>query len=155
MNNNILKLRIYCLICLLFLIVSSSCINQNNKSKANYYVQVNDSLSVNLFFNDSNGLRTLLIRNSNTNDEIINGYHENGNISVHGIEHNGKREGDYLTYYSNGMLNSKIEYKNGQKNGEHMIYSEEGNRIYHAYYTNGKCDSTVLDKRDIMYEFEE
>ena len=52
------------------------------------------------------------------------------------------------------MLNNRIHYNEGVKNGVHQIYNEKGSLIYHAYFNNGVCDSTILDNREVDYEFD-
>ena len=63
----------------------------------------------------------------------------------------GKKEGNWKSYYSGGILKSEITYKHGEKYGKAKIYFENGNLAeegvwlidkwvdkYKVYYQNGK-----------------
>ena len=57
-------------------------------------------------------------------------YHSNGQLSIKSFFKNGVREGKYISYYENGVTLEKGIYKNNLKEG-----------IWYVYYNNGKLSS--------------
>ena len=57
-----------------------------------------------------------------------------GNIK--GLITNGKKEGTWVRYYTNGQLFSVSNYKNGRKNGAWITYNKEGHLIEKGQYKN-------------------
>ncbi len=115
--------------------------------------KLNDSLYITIFFNEKyQTIRTLIIENRNNKIKNIYGFRDNGITPVMiSRAKNGVRDGLCLTFYSNGILNSKISYVEGEIDGEKVVYSEDGSIIYKASYKKGIekqveiCDSTLLD----------
>ena len=58
----------------------------------------------------------------------------NGNIK--GQIQDGKKEGTWVRYYSNGQLFSVSNYKTGRKNGAWITYNNEGHLIEKGQYKN-------------------
>ena len=65
-----------------------------------------------------------------------------GNISgkTKGKIENGKADGSWRDYYTNGQLFSKGNYKNGKRGGPWFIYFESGQLKTEGNYKNGKKD---------------
>ena len=51
---------------------------------------------------------------------------------------NGKKEGEWVYYYSNGQLDFKGNYKNGKEEGEWISYFSNGQLRYKGNYKNGE-----------------
>ena len=85
---------------------------------------------------------------SETMDDLIweNGiyYQKNTNIpfsgkitgNIKGQIQNGKKEGTWIRYYSNGQLFSVSNFKKGKKNGAWITYNNEGRLIEKGQYKN-------------------
>ena len=67
-------------------------------------------------------------------------YHTNGYLKSKGKFENGNKEGTWVKYYSNKQLKSKGKFENGNK---------EGLRI--KYYSNGQLKSKGEYKNDYRY----
>ena len=67
-------------------------------------------------------------------------YYSNGQLSSKGEYKNGDLEGPWLSYYSNGQLSSKGEYKNGDLEGPWVSYYSDGsvNEECTGTYKNGE-----------------
>lgn len=50
----------------------------------------------------------------------------------------GKRNGRYTTYYSNGQLSREQEYKDGKEHGYLRTYEQDGSIKWDCYYEDGK-----------------
>ena len=78
----------------------------------------------------------------------INGNEYLGKIETHkkvlGLIKNGKKEGTWLTYYSNGNLYLNDKYKNGKLDGICENYWENGNLQMKIEYKNGKAEGFVI-----------
>ena len=51
---------------------------------------------------------------------------------------NGKKEGEWFSYWKNGQLFTKENYKNGKKEGEWVHYYDNGKLWSKENYKNGK-----------------
>lgn len=51
---------------------------------------------------------------------------------------NGKPQGKWVTFYSNGNLKSIENWKNGKLFGKYVLYQENGIKIFETTYLNGK-----------------
>jgi len=49
----------------------------------------------------------------------------------------GKKEGEWVRYWSNGQLMSKVNFKNGKEEGEWVIYYSNGQVRQKGNYKNG------------------
>ena len=58
----------------------------------------------------------------------------NGNIK--GLITNGKKEGTWVRYYSNGQLFLLSNYRKGRKNGAWITYNNEGHLIEKGHHKN-------------------
>ena len=70
-------------------------------------------------------------------------YHSNGQLFFKGNYKNGKREGPWVGYHENGQLSSKGDYKNGKKEGAWVSYTYDGTVIKHltgTYKNDEKVD---------------
>jgi len=56
---------------------------------------------------------------------------------------NGKKEGEWTSYWKNGGSRSKGNYKNGKKEGRWVGFYENGQLNYKVLYKNGNKDSSV------------
>ena len=61
---------------------------------------------------------------------------------------NGKEEGDWVSYYSNGQLWYKGNYKNGKKEGDWVWYHDNGQLDYKGNYKNGKKEGAWVSYYD-------
>ena len=55
-----------------------------------------------------------------------------------GFIYNGKREGEWKFYYSDGVLKAKGTYKKGKQNGIFTIYHNNSQILYQGNYLKGK-----------------
>ena len=52
----------------------------------------------------------------------------------------GKRDGEWLTYYHEGQLSTKNTYKEGKLHGESLMYNKNGTIYSKSHYKDGKLD---------------
>lgn len=62
--------------------------------------------------------------------------HKNGRIYMRGYYKEGKREGQWVSFYDNGLMWSEAFYENGKRNGKSVSYYENGNVRYAGLYKN-------------------
>ena len=55
-----------------------------------------------------------------------------------GSIHNGKREGEWKFYYSDGVLKAKGAYEQGRQEGHFTIYHDNSQILYQGNYLKGK-----------------
>ena len=65
-------------------------------------------------------------------------FHPNGAISMEGPMLNGKRQGVWKSWYTNGIQWSQNDYENGLRNGKTFSWYENGNLRYEGQYENDK-----------------
>ena len=65
-------------------------------------------------------------------------YYENGQLESKVTYKNGEREGEYVSYWMNGHLNVKATFKNGKLEGESLYYDEDGQFNWKETHKNGK-----------------
>jgi antitoxin component YwqK of YwqJK toxin-antitoxin module len=58
---------------------------------------------------------------------------------------NGKLNGEYKTYYSNGKLEVSLNFINDKKEGEAKAYYEDGSLKKHSYYSNDLENGKVVN----------
>lgn len=58
-----------------------------------------------------------------------------------GFYRQGKRHGQWLSFYPNGLAWSEMHYDKGLKQGPNLVYYENGNKRYVGFYKNDKQDS--------------
>lgn len=66
-------------------------------------------------------------------------YHVNGILKMTGKFLNGKREGDWTSYFNNEQLQSTGVFKNGLRTGIANIYFPNGQLRYAGQYENDKA----------------
>ena len=78
------------------------------------------------------------------NKEKVNRYNDNH-----------QKDGRWLTFYKNGILQFEGKYKNGKKNGYFKEYSKEGSLVKIEKYTDDELqvDATELRKLDTRFDF--
>ena len=68
-------------------------------------------------------------------------YHDDGTIKrAYSVDENGKYDGPYEAYWSNGRLNVKCTYKDGKEDGPYETYHENGQLRIKCTYKDGKKD---------------
>jgi antitoxin component YwqK of YwqJK toxin-antitoxin module len=65
-------------------------------------------------------------------------YHSNGQLADRGPFKNGIREGPWIMHHPNGRLFYKGTYKNGKREGPWVLYYENGQLSTKGAYKNGK-----------------
>jgi len=75
-------------------------------------------------------------------DGLLNGqmkyYHLKGYVEETGSYSNGKKEGVWIQFASNGQQLGEAYYKNGLKDGIWTVWDEQGIKRYHMVYSMGK-----------------
>ena len=71
------------------------------------------------------GLGNGSIKNGKKEGEWVH-YYSNGQLDFKGNYKNGKQEGAWILYWNNGQLYSKGNYKNGKKEGAWVFYHRDG-----------------------------
>ena len=63
---------------------------------------------------------------------------EEEGINIHEkyFQINGKKEGEYISYYWNGNVFSKCTYQNGKIEGEYISYCADGRIFLKLFYQN-------------------
>ena len=89
------------------------------------------------WFEDGTPQKVLYYRvNSNRDSILVKSveYHPNQNIFIEGCYKNGKREGEWKSWYDNGILWSVGNFNEGIQVGKTMTYYENGNLRYSGMY---------------------
>ncbi len=68
--------------------------------------------------------------------------YDNGIVKYRGYYRFGKRHGQWLSFYSNGLQWSEMFYDKGQMSGSNTTYYENGKMRYKGFYKNNLRDST-------------
>jgi len=63
-------------------------------------------------------------------------FYPNGKTKTIGEYKDGKRTGEWLAWYENGVPWSQAHFENGLKNGESIVYYPNGQKRYIGYYNN-------------------
>jgi hypothetical protein len=66
---------------------------------------------------------------------------ENGNTKFKGFFRFGKRHGQWLAFYAEGLIWSECYYDKGLKHGANNVYYENGKPRFLGWYKNDKRDS--------------
>lgn len=96
-----------------------------------------------------------------TDGEVIE-YHKNGVVKIKGTLKNGKREGQWQSFFENGSLQSENKYVKGILSGKTAAYYPNGNLNYVGLYINDLKDGVwyfylengTLDKEVVFKEGE-
>ena len=62
----------------------------------------------------------------------------NGIIRMKGFYVNGKRNGQWTSFFQNGNIQSEGFFKDGLRDGKALVYYENGQIYYEGYYNLGK-----------------
>ena len=65
-------------------------------------------------------------------------YYKSGKFAVYQENRQGKRNGTYLQFRSDGTLEQEVSYKNGKEDGIERWYRDDGTLEYEIPYKNGK-----------------
>ncbi len=118
------------------------------------YVQnkcnINDSLSVTLYFNN-NRVSSIDLYNNITEKTYYYGLRD-GLVSIFSEYVRGKQEGLNMVYYSDGRLCIRNTFRNNKIDGFYEHFSENGNLLYKSIYVDGIEDTVLID---IVEEIEE
>lgn len=71
------------------------------------------------------------------NGDYVKKY-KDGTIMMKGEYRNGKRWGQWMSFFPNGKLWSEGYYEDGKRDGRAIVYYENGNKYYDGYYTGGR-----------------
>ena len=96
-----------------------------SEKKASESVTTKDTVSLNQF-------GAILSTNTETHEE----YYPDGKLKIKGALKNGKREGQWISWYENGQEWSECTYKNGKKDGAIASWYENGIQRYEGVYKN-------------------
>jgi len=67
---------------------------------------------------------------------------------INRFDTNGKRHGEWIVYYNNGLLSYIGNYSHGKRHGEWMEYNFDGVRCFICNYNNGKISGYYVTYRD-------
>ena len=71
-------------------------------------------------------------------------YHDNGFVYMEGAIKNDLRDGEWISYFKDGKVQSKGFYKDGLRTGKALVYHENGNLWMDGYYCNDhKCGEWI------------
>lgn len=70
--------------------------------------------------------------------------YDNGNVKFKGFFRFGKRHGQWMAFYANGVLWSECYYDKGIRNGANNVYYESGKPRYNGWYKNDLRDSVWI-----------
>ena len=65
-------------------------------------------------------------------------FHENGETRMEGSFVDGKRDGEWMSWYANGVIWSKGYFKDGLRTGKSWAYYPSGKLYLQGSYENGK-----------------
>jgi antitoxin component YwqK of YwqJK toxin-antitoxin module len=119
------RLSNFCIISLLSFLSLTACRHEKEKQKNNatdieFSHQTDSSASANI----QNGLSTLM--------------YPNGKKKMEGSFANGKRIGNWMAWYENGILWSQGNYIDGKRNGYSALYYPDGKLRAEGAYKNDK-----------------
>jgi len=85
--------------------------------------------------------------------------YENGNTKFKGFFRFGKRHGQWVAFYANGLLWSECFYDKGLRNGANNVYFENGKPRYKGWYKHDLRDSLWIfydqfgvEQRRVMFK---
>jgi len=134
------------IVCTLFLLMSACNGNPVDRTELSPEEQdLRDSISrarqkeVNDSLKKKNPL-LILPPDSNYSGDYIDKY-DNGLIKFRGTYRFGKRHGQWMSFYPNGMRWSEMHYDKGSRQGPNIAYQENGKIRYSGFYNQDKVDS--------------
>lgn len=75
------------------------------------------------------------------NPPVLNGNYEDkypsGVIKMKGFYINGRREGQWISFFENGVKQSEGFFKGGLRDGKALVYFPSGKLYYEGYYKDG------------------
>ncbi len=90
-----------------------------------------------IFSGEVRSIEQGLIKNGKREGFWVN-YHSNGELKSKGEFKNGKKEGPWVKHYNNKQLKSKGNFKNGKKEGFRVKYYRSGQLKSKGNFKNGK-----------------
>ncbi len=66
---------------------------------------------------------------------------ENGNVKYKGFFRFGKRHGQWIAFYANGIMWSECFYDKGLRHGANNVFFENGKPRYQGWFSNDQRDS--------------
>lgn len=120
-----------------------ACNNAGNKTTANAADSTQQSGTV--VNQVSTGDNSYIINPPDTSytGDYVDKY-ENGNTKFKGVFRFGKRHGQWMAWYANGILWSECFYDKGLKHGANNVYYENGKPRYKGFFKNDLKDSVWL-----------
>lgn len=154
MKKQINSNNIYISLGVIFFFIVGCIAKQTSSNFSNVKCELNDSLSVTLFFKENKNISSIIIENNNNNTSSFISFYKDGTTPVIiGHEKDGLRAGLYYTYYSSGRLSSKSQYLQGEIHGESICFSEDGRTIFKARYDKG-IEQEVIVKDSTLFDIE-
>lgn len=72
------------------------------------------------------------------NNQFLYQFYSNCSLRSTGKTTDGKREGRWLFYHPNGMLQTEATFVSGKENGKYTVYRDNGIPYYQGIYENGR-----------------
>jgi antitoxin component YwqK of YwqJK toxin-antitoxin module len=105
-----------------------------------YYKKFNDVP----FSGEITGNTQVIFKNGKKEGSFFR-YSSDGQLIAKGNYRNGKTEGVWVNYHDNGQVMEKSNYKNGKLNGAHVYYYSDGRLSSKGNYKNGEMDGDWVD----------
>lgn len=125
------KAIVYCLLSTVYCYTSCSSDPQKSETTTNNEETVSADTSL-------HGLTGVIEQNP----PVMNGDYEtkypSGIVKMKGFYINGRREGQWTSFFENGAKQSEGFFKNGFRDGKALVYFENGQVYYEGYYKDGK-----------------
>ena len=71
-------------------------------------------------------------------DDRFEQYHDNGKLYQRGTFKNGKKHGDFIEFFDNGIMSLKCTFVDGVEEGPFEQYNEDGTLEYKGVFKNGE-----------------
>jgi antitoxin component YwqK of YwqJK toxin-antitoxin module len=71
-------------------------------------------------------------------------YYGNGNVDGKCIYHNDKKEGEFILYHINGIVSVKCNYHDDKLEGEYITYYKNGSVNYKCNFHNGMVEGEYI-----------
>ena len=74
-----------------------------------------------------------------TNHEAKSKFQQSKNLdeTKNGYNVDGKKNGEWVSYFSDGNIQSICHFKNGVAHGSVIVYNEKGQELYRGNFSNG------------------
>lgn len=91
------------------------------------------------------------------NQEFYTGHVERTNKNKNGVTYvsekgdvkNGVKNGEYIVYWDNGKINTKVNYNNGVLNGLSTTFNVFGDLLTEVMYVNGELEGPFIEVRKL------